>query len=72
LTAAKGIQVKAPHIEECPVHVECETVYRDQMEPGELKKAIEDEVYTSKDLHAIYYGEIKGMYEVEGARGKLL
>lgn len=71
LTASKGIQVKAPHIEECPVHFECEIVYKDQMEPGELKKAVEDEVYASKDLHTIYYGAIKGVYEVEGARSKL-
>jgi len=71
LTASKSTQVKAPHIEECPVHFECEIVYKDQMEPGELKKAVEDEVYTSKDLHTIYYGEIKGVYEVEGAKNKL-
>jgi flavin reductase (DIM6/NTAB) family NADH-FMN oxidoreductase RutF len=72
MTAAKGLEVKAPHIEECPVHIECEIVYRAPMKPGELKAPIEGEVYPTKDLHVLYFGEVKGVYEVDEAEAKLL
>lgn len=71
MTAAKGVNVEAPYIEECPVHIECEIAYRNEMKPGQLKKAIEDEVYPTKDMHVIYYGEVKGVYAVEDAEEKL-
>jgi flavin reductase (DIM6/NTAB) family NADH-FMN oxidoreductase RutF len=71
MTAAEGIKVDAPHIEECPVHFECQVLYRDELMPGGLPKAVEDEVYPSKDMHVIYYGELKGVFETEGAAGNL-
>jgi flavin reductase (DIM6/NTAB) family NADH-FMN oxidoreductase RutF len=71
MTAAKGVNVKAPYIKECPVHIECEIAYRNEMKPGQLKKAIEDDVYPAKDMHVIYYGEVKGVYAVENAEEKL-
>jgi len=71
MTAAKGVNVEAPYIEECPVHIECEIVYRNEMKPGQLKKGIEDEVYPAKDMHVLYYGEVKGVYAVESAEERL-
>lgn len=71
MTAAKGLEVEAPYIEECPVHFECEIVYRNEMKPGQLRKAIEDDVYPGKDMHVLYYGEVQGVYAVEDAEGKL-
>jgi flavin reductase (DIM6/NTAB) family NADH-FMN oxidoreductase RutF len=70
MTAAKGIAVKSPYIEECPVHFECQILYKDEMKPGRLIKAVEEEVYPTKDLHTIYYGEVKGVYEVEDAESR--
>jgi len=71
MTAAEGISVSAPYIEECPVHFECQIIYKDEMKPGELMKAVEDEVYPMKNMHVIYYGEVKGAYEAEDAEAKL-
>lgn len=71
MTAAKGVNVKAPYIEECPVHFECEIVYRNEMKPGQLKKEVEDSVYPAKDMHVLYFGEVKGVYAVEDAAEKL-
>lgn len=71
MTAAKSVNVDAPYIQECPVHFECEIVYRNEMRPGQLKKTIEDEVYPNKDMHVIYYGEVKGVYAVEDAGKRL-
>ncbi len=71
MTAAKGVEVEAPYIQECPVHFECEIVYRNDMRPGQLKKALEDSVYPSRNLHTLYFGEVKGVYAAEDADEKL-
>jgi flavin reductase (DIM6/NTAB) family NADH-FMN oxidoreductase RutF len=62
LTPIKSHKVNAPYIGECPVHFECRIIYRDDLEPGTLKKNIEDKVYPSKNMHMLYYGEIVGTY----------
>jgi flavin reductase (DIM6/NTAB) family NADH-FMN oxidoreductase RutF len=72
MTAKKGIIVEAPYIDECPVHIECEIVYSNEMKPGQLKNPIEREVYPTKDMHVIYFGEVKGVYAVENAANKLV
>lgn len=71
LTAKKGQAVDAPYIEECPVHYECEVVYKTVLEPGQLKKEIEGDVYSSGNYHTMYYGHIKSVYAEEGASGNL-
>jgi flavin reductase (DIM6/NTAB) family NADH-FMN oxidoreductase RutF len=71
LTAKNGVAVKAPHIDECPVHFECETIFKTDMLPGQLKEDIEGKIYKSKDMHMIYFGQLKGCYEVEDAKKKL-
>ncbi len=70
LTAKKGIKIDAPYIEECPVHYECETVFKTDMKPGQLVKEIESEFYKTMDLHMIYFGEVKGCYAVPDAENK--
>ncbi len=71
MTPTKGLAVNAPFIEECPVHLECEIIYKNQMMLGQLNKEIEDDVYPNKDFHSIYYGEIKGVYVAHDAESKL-
>jgi hypothetical protein len=41
------------------------------LEPGELKKLIEDDVYPNKDMHMLYYGEVKACYATEDADNEL-
>lgn len=67
LTASKGNDVSVPHIAECPVHYECKTAFRTELKPGQLIKALEDDVYASGDYHVIYFGLIKGVYAEKGA-----
>ena len=66
-TAKKGVEIEAPYIEECPIHVECETIFKTDMKPGQLKAGIEKELYKTKDYHMIYFGEVKGVYAVKDA-----
>ncbi len=71
LTAARGYDVDAPYIAECPVHWECIVAYKDELKPGRLPKEIEEEVYPNRNMHVIYYGEVKGAYAVEDAAERL-
>ena len=71
LTAKKGIAVDAPYIEGCPIHIECTTVFKTDMKPGQLEGGIEKEMYKTKDYHMIYMGEVKGVYAVKDAEKKL-
>ena len=71
MTEAKSHKVSAPHIEECPVHVECKIIYKDQMKPGELSKDVEDTIYPKLNMHVLYYGEVQGVYADEDAGAKL-
>lgn len=71
MTAVKGVNVEAPYIQACPVHVECEIIYKNEMKPGQLKKGVEEEVYPRKDMHVLYYGEVKGVFAVGDADERL-
>ena len=71
MTEADGVKVDAPFIDECPVHFECEIIYKDELKPGELKKDIEDDVYPNQDMHMLYYGEVKACYATENADDEL-
>jgi flavin reductase (DIM6/NTAB) family NADH-FMN oxidoreductase RutF len=71
LSVVKGISVSTPYFEECPVHIECTTVFKTEMAPGQLDAAIEKEVYKTPDYHTIYFGEVKGVYATGDAALKL-
>ena len=62
----------APYIDECPVHFECKIIYKDDLVPGVLPKEVEADVYPGKNMHMLYYGQIKGTYATEDAEKKLL
>ncbi len=69
-TARKGDN-GAPYIEECPVHIECITVFKTDMKPGQLEGGIEKEMYKTKDFHMLYFGEVKGVYAAKDADKRL-
>jgi flavin reductase (DIM6/NTAB) family NADH-FMN oxidoreductase RutF len=71
-TAVPGKTVNAPYIKECPVHFECGIIYKDDLKPGVLPSDIEDGVYKSRDMHMLYYGEVKGVYAESDADKKLM
>jgi len=67
LTPSNSYKVEAPFIEECPVHYECEIIYKHGLEAEGIPREVVDEIYPSGNLHTLYYGEVKGVYAVEGA-----
>lgn len=71
-TAVKGKTVDAPYIKECPVHVECKVLYKDDLAYDALPESVTSRVYGSKDLHMLYYGEVTGVYADSDADEKLM
>lgn len=71
-TALKSEDVDAPYINECPVHFECKIIYKDDVAPGALPTKVEADVYPGKNMHMLYYGEVKGAYAEEDAESKLM
>ncbi len=62
LTVEKGLIIDTPFIGECPIHYECEIKYKDVLMPEALDGEIVQEVYPRRDMHVLYYGEVKGVY----------
>jgi flavin reductase (DIM6/NTAB) family NADH-FMN oxidoreductase RutF len=71
LTAKKGAAVDAPYIDECPVHIECKTVFKTDMKPSQLEASVEKEMYKTRDFHMIYFGEVQGVYATKDASKRL-
>ena len=71
LTAAKGRDVDAPFIAECPVHYECTVAYKKELKPGQLERELEEDCYPSDNYHVLYFGHIKGVYADRDARERL-
>jgi flavin reductase (DIM6/NTAB) family NADH-FMN oxidoreductase RutF len=58
LTAIPSEKVKTPIIKECILHFECRVVYKSDLIPSELEKAIIPASYPEGDFHRTYFGEI--------------
>ena len=64
-TTAPGYDVKVPHIKECPIHLECRTIFYNDVTAGSLDPEIIDLCYPKADLHRFYYGEILSAWREE-------
>lgn len=58
MTAAAGIEARAPIIDESVTAYECRTVMRNEVDPNRLDPAILRGAYGSGDFHTLYYGRI--------------
>ena len=57
LTAEQGSHVRAPLIRECTAHYECRVIGKSQVVPELLSGEVQP-MYTSGNLHTLYYGKI--------------
>ncbi len=71
LTAAPGLKVKSPIIEECPVCFECKVVQNNDVIPDRFEPAIVSQCYPQGDFHRVYFGEILTVRADADARQKL-
>ncbi len=62
LTLLPPVNLSTPFIDGCPLHFECKTLYKQEMDLALLDEATRDRWYANGDVHTIYYGEIIGAY----------
>jgi len=64
-TTEKSESITVPYIKECPIHLECRTVFTNDVIAGSLKAEMIKLYYPHADLHRFYYGEILGAWREE-------
>lgn len=57
--------VSVPYIKECPIHLECRSIFTNDVIAGSLEKEMIELYYPHADLHRFYYGEILGAWREE-------
>lgn len=59
-------KISTPVIGDCELHYECKVIYKQAMEPGNIKDDILKKYYSNNDFHVIFYGEIVDSYMIKG------
>jgi flavin reductase (DIM6/NTAB) family NADH-FMN oxidoreductase RutF len=62
LKTAAGRKVVSPVIDIPGIHFECRIVYKNAIDPAHLTRDY-DPLYSEKDYHTLYFGEILACYE---------
>ena len=63
LLPAQG--VVTPIIKAPGLHYECTIIYKSAMDPAQLNKEYDAELYPERDYHTLYFGEIVACYEID-------
>ena len=71
LTAAAGLRVKSPIIEECVLHYECRVVHANDLAPEVMDKSILDALYADGDYHRFFFGEIVAVRAEDNLRERV-
>ena len=56
-------KVKGFVVGDCGLHIECKVIYTDNVANNDLSPDIRQELYSTKDYHTLYFGEIVAVYE---------
>ena len=62
LTVGAAKKVKAPIINECALHYECNVVCYNDVDPMNIHRKIIDEFYPQGNFHRVYFGEVVACY----------
>lgn len=65
LKIARSKYVDSPIIDIPGYHFECKIVYKTAMDPKFLDSTCDDKLYSNKNYHTLYFGEIKACYKTE-------
>ena len=63
LKIADSRKVVSPIIQIPGRYYECKIVYKSAMNPAYLEKELDESLYSQKDYHTLYFGEILACYE---------
>ncbi len=61
-----GRKVNTPILADCDLNYECKVIYKQAMEPNNLKQEILNKYYSKNNFHVIFYGEIVDSYLLKG------
>jgi len=45
--------------------------YKTELKPGQLAEALEKDCYPNRNYHALYFGQIKGVYAEKDAKERM-
>ncbi len=65
LKTANSKYVDSPIIDIPGYHFECKIVYKTAMDPKFLDSTYNEKLYSDKDYHTLYFGEIEACYKTE-------
>lgn len=65
LAVLPGQKIATPVIKGCGLHFECKIIYKQEMNPSQLEKSLNEKCYGSGDYHTFYAGEILSCYMEE-------
>jgi len=65
LKTAPGKSVDSPVMDIPGYHFECKIIYKTAMDPIFLDPACDESLYSDKDYHTLYFGEIAACYKTE-------
>jgi flavin reductase (DIM6/NTAB) family NADH-FMN oxidoreductase RutF len=65
LKTANSLYVNSPIIDIPAYHFECKIVYKTAMDPKFLDAAYNEKLYSGRNYHTLYFGEIKACYKTE-------
>jgi len=57
-----------PILADCDLHYECNIIYKQAMEPGNIQQLVKDRYYSNDNYHVVYYGEIVDSYIIKGEK----
>ncbi|MCL2598967.1 MAG: flavin reductase [Firmicutes bacterium] len=63
LHAKKAKKVGTYIVDDCDLHLECKVIYTSNMGPGDLDPMLKNDMYSTKNFHTMYFGEIVDIYE---------
>lgn len=72
LSARPGRKVKAPLIEQCPIHYECTVVAAHDLDPARLDESVKQSAYPHGDFHRVYWGRIDRIDVADDVAAKLV
>lgn len=56
-------EVESAIVDNCNLYYECKIVYKQDMDPKMVDKAVAEQAYANGNYHTVYYGEIVASYE---------
>lgn len=61
-----GRRINTPVLADCDLNYECKIIYKQAMEPNNLKPELLNKYYSNNNFHVIFYGEIVDSYLLKG------